>query len=127
MTFDLRIVLGIPILGLVALAPMGGSLTAQTPSPYGRCRGEYVTVTGQLRCTPNPCPPGCAGMGVSTPFGPGQVCVCDFIGPQQFCCTIAITELGAYMAWGNCGVFGCPAGELCTTVPASGTVGARCL
>jgi hypothetical protein len=115
----------------IALLCCSAVFLCQDPIPpniYGTCLGTYVQATGQLRCTPQDCAPGCRKMEVATPFGPGKICVCNYIGPQPFCCTIALTDIGSYMAFGQCGGY-CPSGQVCSTMPGgtAGTTIARCV
>lgn len=110
---------------LVSIAQVGlgvtepaGAATQQTGRPttgnlYGECEGSVSGVT--LTCTPQDCSPGCAKMDVETAFGDAQICVCNYIGPQPFCCTIALTEIGSKTAYGNCGGI-CPGNPPCAVL-----------
>ncbi len=112
------------LLGLLGVGWTAKAGPAQgSDSVYGECKGvvqqrinpsplppRYPTFT----CTPVACSPGCAKMQVTTAFGQGQICTCNYIGPQPFCCTVAFLPGGSpwATAFGDCGGY-CPAGTSC--------------
>jgi hypothetical protein len=70
----------------------------------------------RLTCTAVNCAPGCAEMQVTTAFGPGKICVCNYVGPQPFCCTVAFVNSSARPTpFGDCGGY-CPEGTSCQLV-----------
>jgi hypothetical protein len=100
---------------------------AQGSDPYGECVRTWKQYTpppvGGLispprwpnhYCTPTTCSVGCASMQVTTAQGPGYICVCNYIGPQPFCCTLAVLEgFPTPVAFGDCGNGYCPTGTNC--------------
>ena len=64
------------------------------------------------------CDEGCAGTTVSIPCGScatTNVCICDIIGPNQFCCEMheSTCTPGVFCPGGDCGSSGCSGHDPC--------------
>lgn len=96
-----------------------GSLALAKPAPFvaGDCTGGGTQPVGgvsELVCTPVNCPEGCKHVGITTPLGPGNICQCNYIGPQPDCCKLVHLGGGRFTTTGKCDAPGCNQTGSCT-------------
>ncbi len=102
---------------------VGMLLLAAAPTPpqiFGRCEGLGSATPGlapKLTCFPIACAPGCVKSAVMTPFGAGQVCNCNYIGPQPDCCKLVfVPGVPGFSKQGDCNAPGCPKPGTCALI-----------
>lgn len=101
---------------------------APAPDPYGICEGigsQLVGAPPKFDCVNHNCDPGCVKSATMTPFGAGQVCLCDYIGPHPDCCALVfVPGAGGFTKQGDCNAPGCNTGGACTQLVLPGNPGA---